>query len=64
MKRILYDMGNSYGWFVHLQKGEQVGSASWLDVGMGERKGGQFYVFTLLHISEHSEHFSLVQKIN
>ena len=30
-----------------------------LDVGMGEGRGweGLFYVFTLLHGSEHSEHF-------
>ena len=43
------------GIFWHLHKGANVWSASWYDV-KGGGGVGHFYVFSFLHVSEHSEH--------
>ena len=57
---------NHLGIFLHLHLGENMWSASRSDVKGGV---GHFYVFSFLHVSEHSEHICffllfLVEKIN
>ena len=54
MKQILYDMGNSSGYFITLSLiGEKVWSPSWQGIG---GRGDHLYVFIYVHVSEHSEH--------